>query len=43
MSAGEDADQGEPYHLIVSANDAAEGFFQLGGFIGYGYGSFRRH
>src|SRR5205807_10238641 len=43
MSAGENADQREAHHIVLAANHAAQRLFQVGGFVRYGNGSFRRH
>src|SRR5579859_185724 len=43
VSAGEDADQGEADDIVFAANDAAQGLFQLSGFVRNGDGGLGRH
>ncbi len=43
VSAGENADQREPNHVVLTANHAAEGGFEFGGFMRNGGNGLGRH
>src|SRR5581483_9640717 len=43
VSAGKDADQGQPDDVVFAANHAAQRLFQFGSLVGHGNSSFGRH
>jgi hypothetical protein len=43
MSAGKNADQRQPHNLVLAADYAAQGLFQIGGFMRYSDRGLRRH
>src|ERR1700692_1507843 len=43
MSAGENADERQPDHIVLAADYTAQRFFQVGGLMGYSDSGLRRH